>query len=80
MITRGRKLGERVTCALCGRMGYSRAGNLKQLTAPIAYPYYPRTDRPALPRDATVWCSTGDYVCTFHMQLKPQPARPAEVL
>ena len=78
-MTRGRVLGQRLVCTLCGRKGYANKGNIKRLASPVAYQYYPRLDRPPLPRDATVWLNTEDHVCTFHIQLKPQPPRPAEV-
>jgi len=71
--TKGRRLGKRVVCNLCGRKGYELAGNIRTLESSVAYATYPVPDRIA-------WLRTGERVCTHHIQLRPQPQRPPEVV
>jgi hypothetical protein len=72
MSTRGRVLGARVHCKLCGRQRYLQGGTVRVLESPVAYPAYPRVD-------GVVWIEAGEPVCTWHMQLKPQPEQPAAI-
>lgn len=72
-MTRGRQLGKRLVCALCNAKRYLNGGRVRELTSPVAYPAYPVNDR-------VVWLVAGDAVCTNHVQCRPQPQRPAEVL
>lgn len=64
------KRGKLVACRLCDHTRHANGGRMKQLPEPCAYPGW-------LNPKVVVWLDAGDYVCTHHIKLKPQPARPA---
>lgn len=70
---KGRVLGKRHTCKLCGRTGYEHAGHMRILESALAYHRWPwGTDY----ENRVVWLAAGDVVCGHHIAIKPQPPKP----